>query len=525
YVLIVFVLVGGASPCAGSLEQKQWGDWKPVYDEYEKWTSTSAAAVCRQLDCGSLVSLRRTLVPVYIPTFSTYLKPLQLEINCHQCHNLQMQIQLQVETYKRQNKANAGTLCSSSTSATSTDSVRLVSGTPCSGRLEVKSNQSWSSVCEDDFGQQDAEVVCRELGCGAPERLQGALHGEVEVLVRAKVFQCQGLESTLQDCGGFSSARNPCPPYQDVNLTYSVRLTGKNNRCAGTLEIKNQGEWRPVNKQGSSWDHQSAAAVCAELECGPVVFTEQTYNSSYGRHVCQWHLLHGYLRPCPNDTMCQKHGSHSYCFSLQDVRLVGGASPCAGSLEQKHQGDWKPVYDEYKEWTSTSAAAVCRQLNCGLLVSLQRTLVPVYIPQLRPYRNSHQLEINCSGPSHFLFFPSSSSTSAASTDSVRLVSGTPCSGRLEVKSNQSWSSVCEDDFGQQDAEVVCRELGCGAPERLQGALHGEVEAPVRAKVFQCQGLESTLQDCGGFSSARNPCPPYQDVNLTCSGMRGTAAFI
>ncbi|XP_034741685.1 uncharacterized protein LOC117953078 [Etheostoma cragini] len=48
------------------------------------------------------------------------------------------------------------------------DSVRLEDGTSlCSGRLEVKTNQStqrWFSVCEQDFDQQDAEVVCRELG-------------------------------------------------------------------------------------------------------------------------------------------------------------------------------------------------------------------------------------------------------------------------------------------------------------------------------------------------------------------------
>uniref|UniRef100_A0A667WZ06 SRCR domain-containing protein n=1 Tax=Myripristis murdjan TaxID=586833 RepID=A0A667WZ06_9TELE len=56
------------------------------------------------------------------------------------------------------------------------ESVRLVNGNSlCSGRVEVKSNQSWSSVCEADFDQQDAEVVCRELSCGAPSVFQGRL--------------------------------------------------------------------------------------------------------------------------------------------------------------------------------------------------------------------------------------------------------------------------------------------------------------------------------------------------------------
>ncbi|KAE8294884.1 Scavenger receptor cysteine-rich type 1 protein M130 Soluble CD163 [Larimichthys crocea] len=137
-----------------------------------------------------------------------------------------------------------------------------------------------------------------------------------------------------------------------------------------------------------------------------------------------------------------------------DVRLVRGASRCAGILEKKHEEDWKPVDDQLSAWNLTSAAAVCRKLDCGSVVSLQRR---VTLPDTPPdflihgfihgLSRSTSLEISCS-------------------DSVQLVDGTsPCSGRLEVKSDQSdqrWSSVCEADFDQQDAEVVCRELGCGA---------------------------------------------------------------
>ena len=92
-----------------------------------------------------------------------------------------------------------------------------------------------------------------------------------------------------------------------------------------------------------------------------------------------------------------------------------------------------------------------------------------------------------------------------------------CSGRVEVKSNQSWVSVCEGDFDQQDAEVVCRQLGCGAPSVLQGALYGEVKAPMWTKEFQCEGNESVLLDCRTSDSIRNTCSPDKGVGLTCSG--------
>ena len=120
----------------------------------------------------------------------------------------------------------------------------------------------------------------------------------------------------------------------------------------------------------------------------------------------------------------------------------------------------------------------------------------------------------------------SASSSVISADSVRLVNGTSlCSGRLEVKSDQSnqlWSSVCEADFDQQDAEVVCRELGCRAPSVLQGALYGEAEAPMWTKEFQCGGCESALLDCRSSGSTRNTCSPGKAVGLTCSGRRAAA---
>lgn len=108
-----------------------------------------------------------------------------------------------------------------------------------------------------------------------------------------------------------------------------------------------------------------------------------------------------------------------------------------------------------------------------------------------------------------------SETLSPSPESVRLVNGTAlCSGRVEVKASQSWSSVCKGDFDWQDAEVVCRELGCGAPLKLQLALHENIRALEWTKEFQCGGNESTLLDCESYESARNTCSP---LGLTCSG--------
>ncbi|XP_078785902.1 scavenger receptor cysteine-rich type 1 protein M130-like [Oryzias latipes] len=166
----------------------------------------------------------------------------------------------------------------------------------------------------------------------------------------------------------------------------------------------------------------------------------------------------------------------------EEFRLVGTDSRCTGGLQRRIQGsEWSEVWDIDMK----ILANVCRRLDCGSLVSVRET--------------RDNLNITCS-------------------DSVRLENrSSRCSGRLEVKSNNWWSSVCEDDFDLLDAEVVCRELGCGAPSVLQGALYGEAEAPILSREFLCEGHESVLLDCGSSWRKTKACPPDKAVGLTCSG--------
>ncbi|XP_034381858.1 scavenger receptor cysteine-rich type 1 protein M130-like isoform X2 [Cyclopterus lumpus] len=268
-----FRLVGGASRCAGTLEMKHEGDWRPVDDEDMIPRSQSyrmlnkAVVACRDLDCGSAVSVTQREESSKRPVWWIY-------SHCVQSRSIQENCVI--------SDSSSFTL-----DVTCSDFVRLVNGiSRCSGRLEVRSNQSWSSVCEEDLDQQDAEVVCRELGCGAPSVLQGALYGEVEDPMWTKEFQCGGHESALLDCR--SSERITCSPGRAVGLTCSepVRLVGGASRCAGTLEMKPQGDWRPVDDfywrpvDGSDWTLKEAAVACRDLDCGSAVNMRRRVESS-----------------------------------------------------------------------------------------------------------------------------------------------------------------------------------------------------------------------------------------------------
>uniref|UniRef100_A0A672YQD1 SRCR domain-containing protein n=1 Tax=Sphaeramia orbicularis TaxID=375764 RepID=A0A672YQD1_9TELE len=165
-------------------------------------------------------------------------------------------------------------------------------------------------------------------------------------------------------------------------------------------------------------------------------------------------------------------------------RLVRGASRCHGDLEMKQQdGNWKPVEGSYGY--RKLGNRVCAELDCGSAVSVRDRDGFSRIDSWKIRPDCDESALRDCFKSHTILY---SSLELNCSDSVRLVHGSSvCSGRLEVRSNQSrsWSSVCDRHLDLHGAQVVCRELGCGAPGLLQGAPYGAAEAPV-VQTFQCE---------------------------------------
>lgn len=72
---------------------------------------------------------------------------------------------------------------------------------------------------------------------------------------------------------------------------------------------------------------------------------------------------------------------------------------------------------------------------------------------------------------------------------------------LEALYGESWFTVCDSDFDQQDAEVVCRELGCGLTMMVMGAAaFGKGKGQVWSEELHCRDTESEIYFCLKSSS-------------------------
>ncbi|XP_032300786.1 antigen WC1.1-like [Coturnix japonica] len=110
------------------------------------------------------------------------------------------------------------------------------------------------------------------------------------------------------------------------------------------------------------------------------------------------------------------------------------------------------------------------------------------------------------------------------SEELRLVDGGGrCAGRVEVKHEGEWGSVCSYNFqwGMRDASVVCRQLGCGTVAHTSPySPFGKGKGRIWLQLYFCNGNEATLQDCPHFGWGTHFCGHEWDVGVICSGKVG-----
>ncbi|NXN92367.1 SRCRM protein, partial [Rhinopomastus cyanomelas] len=427
---------------------------------------------------------------------------------------------------------------------------RLSNGsTTCSGRVELLHGGTWGTLCDYLWDLPAANALCQQLNCGVALLIPGAQSfGKMNGSVWNGTFSCKKNDSHLRDCPVTVMGHDECPTGKDARVVCSgehqkrcpgVRLVN-GTTCSGRVEIRHGDTWGSLCH--SHWNLQAANVLCRQLNCG-YAESIQTAHFVYGNVPIWRDAFHcegteSCLWDCAQVTLgnpaCSARKTATVICSgnlglAESLRLSGGESRCDGRVEILLHDVWSRVLDD--DWDLKDAHVVCRQLQCGIAkraYCLPRSERGTGVVGFR--------SVQCTGnESHLMLCKTSHSQTVPTgvaedvgvicsgellckSRQIRLINGTKrCAGRVELYHDGIWGTICDDNWDLSDANVVCKQLGCGHAIKEFGSAHyGEGSGQIWLDDVNCTGAESDLWRCPSKPWGQHNCQHKEDAGVLCS---------